>query len=166
MLAPPSFIHFDTLWLEVLCLSLSWSHSQISFQTEPTEAWSCIPNHEILSVQKKKGWRGKSEALKKDGEMLSKCYLAISRATSKKRCRKQDIDELFWGRPSRQSQPALFWRTRSLTVHKHNKWAFWRTQAKNFSYGTKLRLPHVTGPLEGLQKWDFCYFKENVKLIS
>lgn len=58
MLEPPSFIHYDTRWLEVLCLSFSCSHSQISFQTEPTEAWSCIPNHELLSAQKKKGWRG------------------------------------------------------------------------------------------------------------
>lgn len=73
--------------------------------------------------------------------MLSKCYLAISRATSTTRCRNQDIDELFWGRPSRKNQAILFWRTLSLTVHKHNNWTFWRTKAKNILYGTKLRPP-------------------------
>lgn len=55
MLVPPSFIHQDARQLELLCLSLPRSLSQISFQTEAIEAWNRIPNHnELVSQQRGK----------------------------------------------------------------------------------------------------------------
>lgn len=105
----------------------------------------------------------KKRGIKEGWEMLSKCYLAISRATSKKRCRKHDIDELFWGRPS---------RVRLLCSGEHSLWQCTSTtnghseahRPKTF-HMEQDSSPPVTGTLEDLWKWNFCDLKENVKLI-
>lgn len=148
MLEPPSFIHYDTQWLEVLCLSLSCSQSQISFQTELTEAWSCIPNHHLLSGQKKKDGKGKMKhSIKRDGGVLSKCYLAISNAAGKIQMQKPGHG---WRRSSLESQSALCW--------EHSLWQCTSEQMCIVTH-TALKHPKIqvaSLPLEDLLKWHFC----------
>lgn len=87
MLVPPSFIHQDARRLEVLCLALSCSLLQISFQTEPIEPWNCILNHnELVFLQQEKKKGGKmarvnlyhDKQIERKGMEVSKCYLTIT----------------------------------------------------------------------------------------
>lgn len=86
MLVPPSFIHQDARRLEILCLALSCSLLQISFQTEPIEPWNCILNHnELVFLQQEKDGGGKmarvdlyhGKQIERKGTGVSKCYLTI-----------------------------------------------------------------------------------------